>query len=141
MVQEGYVGRKCWSENAVVRDSFGNTVDTAFILQDSRKRGLDVHAIRFDLSCNGIPAWNESEEFFFSKEDLSGRGVIGGMPVQSISVKSQVNCHTGYTIPEHQVPDISSSRCPAPRPVLSRPALSCAARPANLPRQFPLFPD
>ena len=106
MHEEGYISKALWSENRPVKDSFGNLIDTAFILQDCNKCGLDIHAIIFDKAGNGLPAWNETEDFFFSNEDLGGSGTIDGASVQCITVQSQLVCHSGYEIPGHQMNDL-----------------------------------
>lgn len=104
---EGYARKDLWSENSSIQDSFGNTIDTAFVLLNSQEYGLDVHAVSFDSAGNGIPAWVESEDFIFSHADLSGHGKIGGMAVQCITVKSQIACHSGYSLPDYQIQDMA----------------------------------
>jgi len=104
--KEGFSSKKLWSENSSDQDAFGNVIDTAFILLNPEESGLDVHAIRFDASGNGIPAWDEAEDFFFTAEDLDGQGVIGETSVRCISVQSQITCHSGYELPEYQIPDM-----------------------------------
>jgi lincosamide nucleotidyltransferase A/C/D/E len=104
--KEGFELKELWSENSWVIDAEGNKTATAFVLQDPEGREFDAHAIRFDAQGNGTPAWIESEDFIFTKEDLTGIGKIAGYLVKSISPECQVRFHIGYKLPEKQVLDI-----------------------------------
>jgi hypothetical protein len=46
----------------------------------------------------------------FSAEDLSGEGTIAGVPVRCLSVEMQFRGHTGYELPERQIPDLELLR-------------------------------
>lgn len=54
--EAGYSTKDLFTENRPDIDSYGNIIDTAFILFNAQKSGVDVQAIRFDPSGNGIPA-------------------------------------------------------------------------------------
>ena len=102
----GYELRELWSENLFAKDTKGNETATAFVLQDAEGRELDAHAMRIDHQGNGIPAWDEAEDFIFKKEDLRGSGTIAGFSVRCITPESQIFCHTGYELPEKQLSDL-----------------------------------
>ena len=82
---EGYSLKEIWSENRWVSDADENKIATAFVLQDSDGREIDAHAMSLDDQGNGIPAWDEAEDFIFTKQDLAGMGLIAGFAVQCIS--------------------------------------------------------
>ena len=104
--RDGYQLKKLWSENGWVKDRSGAETPTAFVLQDSEYRQIDVHAIRIDDQGNGIPAWKNEEGLIFEKEDLSGDGSIMGVEVAWITPSMQVACHTGYDLPDFQTHDM-----------------------------------
>jgi hypothetical protein len=54
------------------------------------------------------PGCAEGESF--SAEDLSGEGVIAGVPVRCLSVGMQFRGHTGYELPERQITDLELLR-------------------------------
>ena len=104
--QDGYKLDTFWSENQMARDSSGNEAATAFVLKDAEGREFDAHAIIMDEQGNGIPAWDEAEDFMFKREDLAGLGRVAGFSVQCITPESQVYCHSGYELPEKQINDL-----------------------------------
>ena len=103
--QDGYDLKELWSENLWVVDGEGVETATAFVVQDSEGRELDVHAMRLDEGGNGVPAW-EAEGFALKREDLAGEGKIAGVAVQCLTPEMQVVCHTGYELPEKQMRDL-----------------------------------
>jgi len=103
---DGYVLDTLWSENQMAMDTDGNETATAFVLKDAKGREFDAHAMTMDEQGNGLPAWNEAEDFLFKKEDLGGQGTISGFNVQCITPKSQIYCHSGYELPEKQLKDL-----------------------------------
>jgi lincosamide nucleotidyltransferase A/C/D/E len=102
----GYSLKELWSENRWAIDGHGNKTATAFVLHDPEGRELDVHALRFDKENNGLPAWEENEGFILTAQDLSGEGKIAGFIMQCITAEKQMLCHTGYEIPDNQLPDV-----------------------------------
>jgi lincosamide nucleotidyltransferase A/C/D/E len=104
--RDGYRLKELWSENLWVIDGQGNKTATAFVLQDSGGRELDVHAMRLDDRGDGVPAWREAEGFTFTKQDLAGVGMIAGFAVQCIASEKQMLCHTGYELPDKQFRDL-----------------------------------
>jgi lincosamide nucleotidyltransferase A/C/D/E len=110
MARDGYRLKKLWSENSWVVNSHGTETPTAFVLQDSDGRELDVHAVRLDDRGNAIPAWTDDEGLVFTWEDLAGKGVIAGLAVQCLSPEMQLLCHSGYEIPDFQLADLELLR-------------------------------
>lgn len=106
LATNGYTLKDLWEENCWAVDAHGARTATAFVLQDSEGRELDVHAMRLDEAGNGIPAWQETEEFIITAQDRSGQGRIAGFSVKCITPEMQVVCHTGYEIPEKQLLDL-----------------------------------
>ena len=45
-----------------------------------------------------------------SADDHSGEGTIAGVPVRCLSVEMQFRGHTGYELPERQIPDLELLR-------------------------------
>jgi lincosamide nucleotidyltransferase A/C/D/E len=103
---QGYTPGRIWEENRWLEDENGNQIATAFVLRDSQGYELDVHAFCFDQYDNGIPAWEVTDDFIFTKDDLSGIGSIAGFSVQCITAQSQMVCHTGYELPERHLQDL-----------------------------------
>ncbi len=106
LVRNGYKLKEIWSENEWANDKKGLQTLTAFVLSDTEGRELDFHAIRLDEQGNGIPAWEAEEGFTFTKEDLSGEGVVDEISIRCITAQKQMLCHSGYELPEKQVPDL-----------------------------------
>lgn len=106
---DGYKLKELWSENLRTADSRGVETDTAILLEDAAGRQIDLHAIRLDAESDAIPAY-DGEGMTFSAEDLSGEGSIAGVPVRCLSVEMQFRGHTGYELPERQIPDIELLR-------------------------------
>ena len=42
----------------------------------------------------------------FEKKGLGGEGTFAGVPVRCLSVEMQFRGHTGYELPERQIPDL-----------------------------------
>ena len=103
---DGYELDVLWSENRTAIDTNSNETATAFVLKDAEGREFDAHAITLDDRGNGIPAWDEAEDFIFKREDLEGFGTVAGFAVQCITPGSQIVCHLGYELPEKQLKDL-----------------------------------
>jgi len=79
----------------------------------------------------------------FQKQNLAGAGTIAGVPVRCLSVEMQFRVHTGYELPERQIPDLKLLRerfGAERRTQLARVTLtSCACRRQrrDLPRHLP----
>ncbi|MBN2503581.1 MAG: nucleotidyltransferase family protein [Anaerolineales bacterium] len=107
LAKHGYTLEMLWEENRFAVDSMGNQVATAFVLQHANGCQLDAHAMTLDAHGNGIPAWEEAEDFIFTQAELSGQGVITELNVPCITPESQIKCHTGYELPEKQKTDLA----------------------------------
>jgi lincosamide nucleotidyltransferase A/C/D/E len=106
LAHEGYSLKEIWSENRWTIDGQGNQIATAFVLHDPDGREIDVHAIRLDVDGNAIPEWEENTGFILTAQNLAGVGMIAGFMVQCITAEKQMLCHTGYELPEKQVPEL-----------------------------------
>ncbi len=106
LAQQGYQLKELWSENLGTVDSKGNTIDTAYVLNDPSGRELDMHAIRVDPHGNGIPAYAARAGFVFAPEDLAGEGTVDGYAVRCQSAENQMVGHTGYSLPDYQWHDL-----------------------------------
>lgn len=102
----GYELKEVWSENRWSLDVRGLQTLTAFVLMDAGGHELDIHALRLDKQGNGIPAWEVEEGFTFTRQDLSGKGAVAGIEVRCITAEKQMLCHTGYDLPDKQLPDL-----------------------------------
>ncbi len=107
--RDGYSLKELWSENLRVADSQGVETDTGFVLEDATGRQIDLHAISLLPDGGAIPAY-DGEGMTFSAEDLSGEGTIAGVSVRCLSVEMQFRGHTGYELPERQIPDLKLLR-------------------------------
>lgn len=103
---EGYTLKELWSENRWASDAGGNQTATAFVLHDADEREIDVHAMHLEVDGNGIPEWGENTGFVLTAQDLAGVGMIAGFIVQCITAENQMLCHTGFALPEKQVPEL-----------------------------------
>jgi lincosamide nucleotidyltransferase A/C/D/E len=106
MHKEGYGYKELWSENLWSVDANGTRIETAFFVSDPEGRELDAHALRLDEQGNGIPAWERDEGFIMTSQYLAGMGTIAGYPVRCMSAEYQMISHTGYELPDKQVPDL-----------------------------------
>jgi hypothetical protein len=106
MLKEGYDYKELWSENLWSLDAHRTRIETAFFLRDPDGRELDAHALRLDDQGDGIPAWEKDEGFILTSHYLAGMGTIAGYPVGCMSAEYQMISHTGYDLPDKQVPDL-----------------------------------
>jgi hypothetical protein len=127
---DGYGLKELWSENLRIADSRGVETDTGFALEDEAGRQIDLHAISLHSDGGATPAYDGGRSpgerlgrmpgvlafswlrggTSFSAEDLSGEGTIAGVPVRCLSVEMQFRGHTGYELPERQIPDLELLR-------------------------------
>ncbi len=104
--QQGYVLKDIWPENLWVNDGQGDRTMSAFVLHDGHGRELDVHAMWLTPDGQAVPAWHEEGGFIFTQQDLVNEGLVSGKRVRCHSAGSQMLCHTGYSLPASQVPDL-----------------------------------
>ncbi len=95
-----------WPENLWVIDRQGDRTMSAFVLYDCHGRELDVHAMWLTSDGKAVPAWHDEGSFVFTQQDRVNEGSVSGKPVRCHSAGSQMLCHTGYSLPAYQVPDL-----------------------------------
>ncbi len=79
----------------------------SFVLADGAGLEVDVHAVTFDDHGNGVYRMQNGEDWIYSAEGFSGRGLVGGMSVSCLSVTAQLLCHThGYAPTEKDLCDM-----------------------------------
>lgn len=105
LIRHGYRLKELWEENLCTIDVHGTRLATAFVLRDAGEHELDVHAMRLDERGNGIPAWDKERGFIYTPQDLAGQGIVAGHTVHCMSADNQMTSHTGYELPDKQVPD------------------------------------
>lgn len=106
MERNGFCLKDYWEENRWTSDSTSRQVATAFYLHDAEGDEFDAHALRLDEQGNGQPAWDVPEGFILTRADLSSEGTIAGVATPCISVERQIRSHSGYELPERQIPDL-----------------------------------
>jgi ribosomal protein S18 acetylase RimI-like enzyme len=95
----------------LAKDGFSRTAGGRpfnFVLQDARGRQVDVHAIVFDSSGNGLygpPSPNGKQEMYQAGA-LTGRGFVGGEAVRCVSPDFLMTCYTGYPISPSDAHDV-----------------------------------
>lgn len=83
----------------------------SFVLADGEGLEVDVHAVVFDEEGNGVYRMRNGEDWIFSAEGFSGRGLIEGMKVLCLSPTTQVLCHAyGYEPKEKDIRDMELLR-------------------------------
>jgi lincosamide nucleotidyltransferase A/C/D/E len=107
LAQEGYKQKELWSENLWTTDKDGDRIATAFVLRDQAGHELDAHAMRLDEQGNAVPAWENEAGSVLTAQDLSGQGMVAGVAVRCHSAESQMQCHTGYPLPDYQWDDLN----------------------------------
>lgn len=88
------------------REKEGGT-ESNFVLADSSGLEVDVHAIVFDKSGNGVYRMQNGENWIFPAAGFAGRGEILGTGVRCLSPEVQVLCHAhGYVPKEKDLRDM-----------------------------------
>ena len=79
----------------------------SFLLVDDSGREIDVHAVVFDVSGNGVYRMENGEDWIYPEEGFGRRGSVDGFVVQCLSPTTQVLCHAhGYTPVEKDFRDM-----------------------------------
>lgn len=87
-------------------DKEGGT-ESNFVLADDQGLEVDVHAIIFDESGNGVYRMQSGEDWIFPAAGFAGRGEILGTSVRCLSPEVQVLCHAhGYVPKEKDLRDM-----------------------------------
>jgi lincosamide nucleotidyltransferase A/C/D/E len=83
----------------------------SFVLADGRGLEVDVHAVVFDGSGNGLYRMENGQTWVYPAEGFTGRGAIGGRTVRCLSPAAQVLCHAhGYAPTEKELRDMELLR-------------------------------
>jgi lincosamide nucleotidyltransferase A/C/D/E len=112
--ERGFVLKEIWGENHWVRhdrpvsligtDELGAEVATAFVLNDSLEREIDVHVMHFDEHGSPTPAWNSTMSF--PPDAFDGHGLIANCPVRCLSAAMQMRTHSGYTLQDKDIQEL-----------------------------------
>lgn len=73
-----------------------------FVVEDERRRQVDIHSYTFDSAGNHI--YGVAYPF----DSLTGTGSIGGQTVKCISAEWMVKFHTGYKLDENDYHDVKA---------------------------------
>jgi lincosamide nucleotidyltransferase A/C/D/E len=88
------------------RAQHGGT-ESNFVLGDGSGREVDVHAIVFDATGNGVYRTEDGSDWIFPAAGFSGRGEIRGVAVRCLTPDIQVLCHAhGYVPTEKDMRDM-----------------------------------
>ncbi len=80
-----------------------DTREVNFVLRDDAGHIVDFHVIVLEVEGNG----RYEKGFIFPADSLTGQGIIGGRKVRCISPEWLVKFHTGYTLRESDVHDVT----------------------------------
>jgi lincosamide nucleotidyltransferase A/C/D/E len=82
-----------------------------FVLANGAALEIDIHAIVFDASGNGVYRMANGEDWSYPAEGFTGRGTIDGRPSRCLSAAAQVLGHaTGYVPTEKDIVDMEHLR-------------------------------
>ena len=73
--------------------------ESNFVLANGAGLEVDVHAIVFDSSGDGIYRMSDGADWIFPSEGFAGRGVVHGVAVRCLSPEVQVMCHANGYVP------------------------------------------
>jgi lincosamide nucleotidyltransferase A/C/D/E len=83
------------------------SLPTSFVLADSARLEVDVHAVTFDENGNGIYRMQNGEDWIYPAEGFGGSGTVNGVTVRCLSPTTQVLCHAhGYDPTEQDFRDM-----------------------------------
>ncbi|MCU0652750.1 MAG: hypothetical protein MUD10_00630 [Candidatus Pacebacteria bacterium] len=79
---------------------------TNFVLGDAKGRAVDVHLVH--LAKDGRVAYRmcNNKDWVFPDDGFTGKGVVGGRPVNCLSAQTQIFCHAGYELAEKDYRDM-----------------------------------
>jgi len=82
-----------------------------FVLADSSGREIDVHAVTFDETGNGVYRMANGQDWIYPAAGFGGQGTVSNVPVRCLSPDAQVLCHAhGYVPTEKDVEDMERLR-------------------------------
>ena len=104
-----------------------DTRDCNFVLGDAHGRLVDFHSFAFDDEGNRVFGVE------YPLASLSGRGSIGGRPVQCIAAEWLMSFHTGYPPDEGDLHDVLAlhERFDLAIPLVTTSFCACAAHPRD----------
>jgi lincosamide nucleotidyltransferase A/C/D/E len=81
--------------------------ESNFVLADDSGLEIDVHAMVFDETGNGVYRMQNGEDWIFPNAGFAGRGSILGVGVRCLTPEVQVLCHAhGYVPTEKDLRDM-----------------------------------
>ena len=84
---------------------------SSFVLEDPSGLEIDVHAVIFDASGNGVYRMQNGADWIYPAAGFLGRGSIRGMPVHCLSPEAQVLGHAeGYLPTAKDISDMENLR-------------------------------
>jgi len=79
----------------------------SFVLADGSGLEVDVHAVVFDESGNGVYRMQNGEDWIYPAEGFGGQGEVDGIKAHCLSPTTQVLCHAhGYSLIEKDFRDM-----------------------------------
>src|SRR5439155_867910 len=82
-----------------------------FVLADSSGREIDVHAVTFDETGNGVYRMVNGQDWIYPAAGFGGQGTVSNVPVRCLSPDAQVLCHAhGYVPTEKDIEDMERLR-------------------------------
>ena len=90
------------SRDALAGDGFAEVPggrDINFVLRDARGREVDLHAIRFAESGDGLYRMESGAEWVFPAAGFEGRGLVDGREVRCLTADVQMLCHAHGYVP------------------------------------------
>jgi len=99
----GFTLQYVWQENRWVGGE-SDRLPTAFVAADEVGRALDVHVIDFGPDGAIIQHYNNPWPF---PDAITGQGSIADTTVTCVSKEAQLALHTGYTLPDGQLQDLT----------------------------------
>jgi len=83
------------------------TPPNSFVLANGSGLEVDVHAVTFGDNGSGVYRMQNGEDWIYSAEGFSGRGLVGEISVSCLSPTTQVLCHAhGYVPTEKDFRDM-----------------------------------
>ena len=103
---QGYVLNWLWEENRWIWTLDAMYIPTGFVMEDPFGRQMDIHAVWFDDSGYGIPAWEDDSGFTFDQIASVAQGRVGNYHLPCYNAELQLQCHRGYELPQKHIDDI-----------------------------------
>lgn len=105
--EHGFEIKQVWEAENRWLELDGSIWPTAFVAGTEKGVELDVHVVTLEAG-RVVPLCNVA--WPFEANALQGRGVIGGRPVECVSVEAQLAMHQGYELPRAHQRDVDLLR-------------------------------